>query len=30
MRGHPEEGARIIERLGYLDEVVPGIRHHQE
>jgi putative nucleotidyltransferase with HDIG domain len=30
MRGHPEEGARIIERLGYLDEVVPGIRHHHE
>jgi putative nucleotidyltransferase with HDIG domain len=30
MRGHPEEGARIIERLGYLDAVVPGIRHHHE
>ena len=30
MRGHPEEGARIIERLGYLDEVVPGIRYHHE
>jgi putative nucleotidyltransferase with HDIG domain len=30
MRAHPEEGARIIERLGYLDEVVPGIRHHHE
>lgn len=30
MRGHPEEGARIIERLGYLDEVVPGIRFHHE
>jgi putative nucleotidyltransferase with HDIG domain len=30
MRGHPEEGAQIIERLGYLDEVVPGIRHHHE
>ena len=30
MRSHPEEGARIIERLGYLDEVVPGIRHHHE
>jgi putative nucleotidyltransferase with HDIG domain len=30
MRGHPEEGARIIERLGYLDEVVPAIRFHHE
>jgi putative nucleotidyltransferase with HDIG domain len=30
MRTHPEEGARIIERLGYLDEIVPGIRHHHE
>jgi putative nucleotidyltransferase with HDIG domain len=30
MRSHPEEGARIIERLGYLDEVVPGIRYHHE
>ena len=30
MRRHPEEGARIIERLGYLDEAVPGIRYHHE
>ncbi|HLX32160.1 MAG TPA: HD-GYP domain-containing protein [Gaiellaceae bacterium] len=30
MRTHPGEGARIIERLGYLDAVVPGIRHHHE
>ena len=30
MRSHPEEGARIIERLGYLDEIVPGIRSHHE
>jgi len=30
MRSHPEEGARIIERLGYLDDVVPGIRYHHE
>ncbi len=30
MRSHPEEGARIIERLGYLADVVPGIRHHHE
>jgi putative nucleotidyltransferase with HDIG domain len=30
MRAHAEEGARIIGRLGYLDEVVPAIRHHHE
>ena len=30
MRSHSEEGARIIERLGYLGEVVPAIRHHHE
>jgi putative nucleotidyltransferase with HDIG domain len=30
MRSHAEEGARIIERLGYLDAVVPAIRHHHE
>jgi putative nucleotidyltransferase with HDIG domain len=30
MKSHPEEGARIIERLGYLDDVVPAIRHHHE
>jgi putative nucleotidyltransferase with HDIG domain len=30
MRSHPEEGARILERLGYLDAVVPAIRHHHE
>jgi putative nucleotidyltransferase with HDIG domain len=30
MRGHPQEGARIIEKLGYLEEVVPAIRHHHE
>jgi putative nucleotidyltransferase with HDIG domain len=30
MRSHPDEGARIIERLGYLAEVVPAIRHHHE
>ncbi len=30
MRSHPEEGARIIERLGYLDAVVPAIRYHHE
>jgi putative nucleotidyltransferase with HDIG domain len=30
MRAHAEEGARIIERLGYLADVVPAIRHHHE
>jgi len=30
MRGHPQEGARIIAKLGYLEEVVPAIRHHHE
>ena len=30
MKSHAEEGARIIERLGYLDDVVPAIRHHHE
>jgi putative nucleotidyltransferase with HDIG domain len=30
MRSHSEEGARIIERLGYLGDVVPAIRHHHE
>jgi len=30
MQSHPEAGAQIIERLGYLDQVVPAIRHHHE
>lgn len=30
MRAHPQEGARIIEKLGYLENVVPAIRHHHE
>jgi len=30
MRSHPELGARIIEKAGFLSEVVPGIRHHHE
>jgi putative nucleotidyltransferase with HDIG domain len=30
MKSHAEEGARIIARLGYLNEVVPAIRHHHE
>ena len=27
MRSHPELGARIIEKAGFLSDVVPGIRH---
>ena len=30
MRTHAEEGARIIERLGFLQDRVPLIRHHHE
>jgi putative nucleotidyltransferase with HDIG domain len=30
MRTHAEEGARIIERLGFLHDAVPAIRHHHE
>jgi diguanylate cyclase (GGDEF)-like protein/putative nucleotidyltransferase with HDIG domain len=30
MRKHAEEGARIIERLGFLADAVPAIRHHHE
>jgi diguanylate cyclase (GGDEF)-like protein/putative nucleotidyltransferase with HDIG domain len=30
MRRHPEDGARIIGRLGFLDDAVPIIRHHHE
>lgn len=30
MQSHADAGARIIERLGYLDEIVPVIRHHHE
>jgi diguanylate cyclase (GGDEF)-like protein/putative nucleotidyltransferase with HDIG domain len=30
MRRHPEEGATIIKRLGFLMEEVPAIRHHHE
>ncbi len=30
MRAHAEEGARIIDRLGFLDDAVPAIRHHHE
>jgi diguanylate cyclase (GGDEF)-like protein/putative nucleotidyltransferase with HDIG domain len=30
MRRHAEEGAQIIERLGFLQDAVPAIRHHHE
>src|SRR5262249_44669928 len=30
VRRHAEEGARIIERLGFLEDAVPAIRHHHE
>jgi diguanylate cyclase (GGDEF)-like protein/putative nucleotidyltransferase with HDIG domain len=30
MRRHSEEGAQIIDRLGFLDDAVPAIRHHHE
>lgn len=30
MQSHAEEGARIIARLGFLDDAVPAIRHHHE
>jgi putative nucleotidyltransferase with HDIG domain len=30
MQSHVEEGARIIERLGFLADAVPAIRHHHE
>ena len=30
MRSHAAEGARIIDRLGFLDDAVPAIRHHHE
>jgi diguanylate cyclase (GGDEF)-like protein/putative nucleotidyltransferase with HDIG domain len=30
MQHHAEEGARIIERLGFLEDAVPAIRHHHE
>jgi diguanylate cyclase (GGDEF)-like protein/putative nucleotidyltransferase with HDIG domain len=30
MERHAEEGARIIDRLGFLDDAVPAIRHHHE
>jgi diguanylate cyclase (GGDEF)-like protein/putative nucleotidyltransferase with HDIG domain len=30
MRRHADEGARIIDRLGFLADAVPSIRHHHE
>jgi diguanylate cyclase (GGDEF)-like protein/putative nucleotidyltransferase with HDIG domain len=30
MQQHAEEGARIIDRLGFLRDAVPAIRHHHE
>lgn len=30
MQCHAEEGARIIDRLGFLNDAVPSIRHHHE
>jgi diguanylate cyclase (GGDEF)-like protein/putative nucleotidyltransferase with HDIG domain len=30
VRRHPDEGASIIDRLGFLAEAVPAIRHHHE
>jgi diguanylate cyclase (GGDEF)-like protein/putative nucleotidyltransferase with HDIG domain len=30
MKRHSDEGARIIERLGFLSDAVPAIRHHHE
>src|SRR6476619_2451724 len=30
MQIHPEEGAEIVSRLGFLADAVPAIRHHHE
>ena len=30
MASHAEEGASIINRLGFLNDAVPAIRHHHE
>ncbi len=30
MQNHAEEGARIIDRLGFLGDAVPAIKHHHE
>jgi diguanylate cyclase (GGDEF)-like protein len=30
IRRHPDEGARLIENLGFLTDALPAIRHHHE
>ena len=30
VRRHPEEGARLIDNLGFLEDALPAIRHHHE
>jgi putative nucleotidyltransferase with HDIG domain len=30
MRGHSDEGARMVERIGLAEEATPAIRHHHE
>jgi diguanylate cyclase (GGDEF)-like protein/putative nucleotidyltransferase with HDIG domain len=30
VKRHPEEGARLIEHLGFLEDALPAIRHHHE
>ena len=30
MQRHADEGARIIARLGFLNDAVPALRHHHE
>ncbi len=30
VRRHPGEGARLLERLGFLSDALPAIRHHHE
>jgi diguanylate cyclase (GGDEF)-like protein len=30
VRRHPEEGARLIDHLGFLEDALPAIRHHHE
>ena len=30
MQRHAEDGARLVARLGFLDDAVPLIRHHHE
>jgi putative two-component system response regulator len=30
VRRHPEEGARLIGHLGFLEDTLPAIRHHHE